>query len=133
MGILKKKPRGKPFQKGYDERRNIEGAPLRGESHAEVYSKLMNMTAEDNADYFGRDNEIGKAFAKMPKGVPVKMILAGRNLIAEIFEPSTGRMQMIMERTEGKIVQPITGVGENGAIEHVITVRREETKKPDGQ
>lgn len=124
MGIVKKKPRGKPFQKGFDERRNIEGAPKRGESHAEVYTNLMNMTAEENAEYFGRNNEIGRAFAKMPKGIPIKMILAGRNLIAEIFEPSTGRMQMIMERTEGKVPQPLTGSGDDGKI--VIIVKRED-------
>lgn len=103
MGILKKQPRGKPFQKGFDERRNIEGAPKRGESQAEVYGKLMDLPAEDLADLYGRDNELGRAFAKMPKGVPLKILLAGRNLAAEMFEPSTSRMNMIMDRTEGKV------------------------------
>ena len=105
--IAKAKPRGKPFAKGFDERRNIDGAPVRGESQAEVYTKLMNLPAEDLAEYFGLSNELGRAFAKMPKGVPLKILMAGRNIAAEMFEPSTSRMQMIMDRTEGKVVDKL--------------------------
>ena len=99
----KQMPRGKPFTKGYDERRNLTGAPSRGESHAEVYNKTMNMTPQDVVLFVGNNNDLGKMFIKMPKDIPLKTLLALRNIAAEMFEPSAGRMVMMMERVEGRV------------------------------
>lgn len=100
---LKKKSRGKPFKPGYDERRNLLGAPKRGDSYAEHFDKSVLMTPADVVALIGRDNDLGKAYAQMPSDVPLKTLLALRNIAAEMFEPSAGRMGMIMERTEGKV------------------------------
>lgn len=104
-------PRGIPFKKGYDERRNLIGAPKRGESHAETLDFALNLTPEKVVELIGRDNDLGKAYANMPKDVPMKVLLHLRVLAAEMFEPSSGRYGQIMERTEGKVETPIKHSG----------------------
>ena len=124
MKVIKKKkmPRGKPFQKGFDERRHLTGAPARGESQAEVYGKSMNMTPKDIVLLVGRDSDLGRSYAQMPDDVPMKILLALRNLAAEMFEPSSGRMTMIMDRTEGKVMDKLDLSNKDG------TLRPEEMK-----
>jgi len=113
----KKKPRGKPFVKGYDERRNLLGAPLRGDSYAEHFDKSVQMTPAQVVELIGKDNDLGQAFCNMPQDVPLKMLLSLRNIAAEMFEPSAGRMAMMMERTEGKVTDHLDLSNSDGTLQ----------------
>lgn len=99
----KAKPRGVPFKQGYDERRNLLGAPKRGESHAETLDFALGLTPQQVIDLIGKDNDLGRAFVDMPSDVPLKVLVHLRNIAAEMFEPSSGRLAVIMDRTEGKV------------------------------
>lgn len=112
----KKMPRGKPFQKGYDERRNLLGAPQRGDSYAEHFDKSVQMTPAQIIELIGVDNDLGRAFLNMPQDVPIKMLLSLRNIAAEMFEPSAGRMVMMMERTEGKLSDKVDLSNSDGTL-----------------
>lgn len=93
----KRKAGGKPFEKG-DKRINRAGAPKRGESWAEVWKRISNMTGPEVAEY-------GLSFAKtlreLPSTVTLKEIAVIRSFISIINDPTPGLLNAAMDRVEG--------------------------------
>lgn len=126
----RKAPRGKPFSPGYDERRNLLGAPKRGDSYAEQIDKTSQLTPADIVQLVGRNNDLGKFYAQMPQDVPIKTLMILRNFAAEMFEPSAGRLNVLMERTEGKVTEKHE-VKQDGKLEIIVRKASDETGHSD--
>jgi hypothetical protein len=112
----KKRPRGKPFTGKDDPRRNNAGAPLRGQSWAELFSEIGELTPEDL---------IAKAlpqwvaaFKKMPKGVTLRQLVVIRAYAALLDESNARLLKEVMERSEGKVREQLD-VNMNGKVYHV--------------
>jgi hypothetical protein len=88
----------KPGQSG-----NPAGRPKDGESWAAIIAAVGNMYPEDILELVGRNNDLGKAIALLPKGVQMKYLVTARVFAALMFEPSHGLWKELMERAEGKV------------------------------
>lgn len=88
----------KPGQSG-----NPKGRPKDGESWTGVIASVSNMTAEEVIAIVGKDNDLGVAFAQMPKGVQLKYLINFRVVASLMFEPTSGLWKELMERAEGKV------------------------------
>jgi hypothetical protein len=99
------KPRGgswKPGQSG-----NPAGRPKDGESWAAIIAAVGNMYPEDILEFIGRNNDLGKVIAQLPKGVQMKYLVTARVYAALLFEPTSGLWKELMERAEGKITERV--------------------------
>lgn len=99
----------KPGQSG-----NPKGAPKRGESWAELIKLYGEMTPEEIAE---KAKTIAGQLKKIGGGISMKEAVIIRVFAALMFEPTKGLWDSLMERTDGKVPQPVTGTGEDGAIE----------------
>ena len=102
-------PKGKPWAKGVSG--NPKGRPKDGESWAAIIKKVGDMYPIDIIAFIGKDNDLGRMLAKLPKGVQMKYLVTARVFSALMFEPTSGLWKEMMERTEGKVAQPITAEG----------------------
>lgn len=102
-------PKGKPFVKGQSG--NPKGRPKDGESWAAIIKSVGDMFPMDLVAFIGADNDLGKMLAKLPQKVQMKYLVTARVFSALMFEPSSGLWKELMERTEGKVAQPITAEG----------------------
>lgn len=102
----------KPGQSG-----NPKGAPKRGESWAELIKLYGDMTPEEIAQ---KAKTIAGELKKIGDGISMKEAVIIRIYAALMFEPSSSLWKELMERTEGKVPQPVTGTGEDGAIEVIV-------------
>ncbi len=109
----------KPFVKG-DPRINRKGATPRGQSWRETVKRITDMTREEAIAYVGPTSKIGKQLKELSADMPIKDAIVFATIIAYGREPNARMLQALMDREEGKPEQPITGTGENGAIEIVI-------------
>lgn len=107
VATAKKKPRGKPFTRN-DERINRKGAPKRGESWAEIITRIGDMTPSEAAEYC---KAIAAKLKKIGDGITLKEAVVMRVYAALLFEPSPGLLNSFMDRVEGKPDQPITSDG----------------------
>lgn len=103
------KPRGKPWQKGQSG--NPAGRPKDGESWAAVIASIGNMYPEDILEIVGRDNDLGREIAQLPKNVQLKYLVTARIYAALMFEPNPRLWTGLMDRAEGKPNQPVSGPG----------------------
>lgn len=92
----------KPGQSG-----NPAGRPKDGESWAAIIASVGNMYPEDVVDIVGQNNDLGRAFAQMPKGVQMKYLINFRVFAALMFEPTNGLWKELMERVEGKVTERV--------------------------
>ena len=97
--------RGKPFQKGDDPRRNLAGRPPLGESWREIFDRAGKLTRQELMDLYP---VFGKRLLGLPADVPLRDAVALTALVTLACEPSPGLLTAIMERTDGKVAQPIT-------------------------
>ena len=102
----KMKPRGKPFAGRNDPRVNLNGAPKRGESWREIIDSVGKMFAEEISAEVG-NNDLGRAYRQLPRGIAMKRLVVMRIFTALMFEPTAGLWNPLMERVEGKVIQPI--------------------------
>lgn len=93
------------FKKGQSG--NPAGRPKDGESWASVIKEISEMTPDQVLKLVGKDNDLGKALAKLPQKVMMKKLVVARILAALMFEPSGGLWNTLMERAEGKVPQKI--------------------------
>lgn len=100
----KKKPRGRPFTGKNDPRSNNKGAPKRGESWAEIIKRVGEYTPSEAAE---RSLSLAKQLLEIGDGVTLKEAVTLRVYAALLFEPQPGLFNSVMERTEGKVSQPI--------------------------
>lgn len=98
----KKKPRGKPFQKGVSG--NPKGAPKRGESWAEIIDRIGNMTPTEAAEHA---NAIAGKLKQMGSAMTLKEAVVIRGYAALLFEPTSSLMNVYMDRTDGKVKEQI--------------------------
>src|SRR3990172_6199956 len=103
----KMKPRGKPFAGRNDPRVNLNGAPKRGESWREIIDSVGKMFAEEISAEVG-NNDLGRAYRQLPRGIAMKRLVVMRVFAALMFEPTAGLWNPLMERVEGKVIQPIS-------------------------
>ena len=67
------------------------------------------MTREEAIAYVGARTKIGKYLKELPPGLPIKDGLAFISIIAYGRDPNPRMLSTIMDREEGKPVQPIGG------------------------
>lgn len=88
----------KPGQSG-----NPKGRPADGESWAGIIAEMAAMTADAVAQEVGKSNELGRSYLQLPKNVKMKRLIVARLMAAIMFEPSSGLVNILMERTDGKV------------------------------
>ena len=115
---VKKKPRGRPFQKG--EVHNPTGRPKDGASWSGVIKEVGEMYPDDILAFVGKDNDLGRAIAKFPKNVQMKYLVTARIFAALMFEPTSGLWNGLMERAEGKVVTPLDLTSGGKSVQPVI-------------
>lgn len=104
----KGKPRGKPFGKNNpvtgekDERINREGAPQRGASLKEILDYYDQLTPDEIAAMLPA-GELKTQYLLMPKGIAMKHLKAIRVNAAIMFDPTPGLVNLVQDRTDGKV------------------------------
>ena len=83
---------------------NPNGAPKRGESWREIWDKIGNLTPKEAAEH---SKVIAAQIASIGDKVTLKEAVALRVYTSLLFEPSSGLLNAVMERTDGKVMQPI--------------------------
>lgn len=112
----KAKPRGKPFGKNdpvtgeKDERINRKGAPERGASLKEIFDYYDQLTAEEIAEQLP-PGELRSFYLKLPKGIAMKHLKAIRVNAAIIAEPTPGLLNLVQDRTDGKVPDQVKHTG----------------------
>lgn len=91
---------------------NPHGAPKRGESWREIIDSIGNMTGQEVSKIAGA---MSRDFARLPENVTLKQLVIMRTYAQMINEPSPGLLTALMERTDGKVTQPI-GNDNTGAL-----------------
>jgi len=86
---------------------NPKGRPKDGESWSAVIKALGDMYPADIIDFIGKDNDLGRMIAGFPKNVQMKYLVTARVFAALMFEPTSGLWNGLMERAEGKVMQPV--------------------------
>ena len=98
----KRKPTPSAWKKGQSG--NPNGAPKRGESWREIWDKIGNLTPKEAAEH---SKVIAAQIASIGDKVTLKEAVALRVYTSLLFEPSSGLLNAVMERTDGKVMQPI--------------------------
>ena len=111
----------KPGQSG-----NPHGRPKEGESWAAIIKEISDMTPAEIINLVGKDNDLGKQIAKLPKNIVIKKLVVARVMAALMFEPTSSLWGTLMERADGKLPQPIQGAGREGEV--ILVVRYENRK-----
>src|SRR5690349_19988090 len=97
----------KPGQSG-----NPAGRPKDGESWASIIAAVGNMYPEDILVFVGRNNDLGREIVQLPKNVQMKYLVTARIFAALMFDPNPRLWASLMDRAEGKVMQPIGGDNE---------------------
>jgi hypothetical protein len=84
---------------------NPAGAPKRGESWAELFASIGNLTGEEAAE---RTIKLwaGK-FRSLPKGVTLKELVVLRAFAALLDESNARLLKEVMDRAEGKVAEHV--------------------------
>ena len=102
----RRRGKGKPFPKGVSG--NPSGRPKDEESWSGVIRLMQNYTADEIAEMLGgRTTDLGRAYLQMPKNVQMKYLMTLRAMADFMFEPTSSLWDKIMERSDGKVAQPI--------------------------
>jgi hypothetical protein len=101
------KKRGNPKWEKGGKSPNPAGRPKDGESWAAIIAAVGNMYPEDILELVGRNNDLGKQIALLPKGVQMKYLVTARVFAALMFEPTQGLWKELMERAEGKVTEHV--------------------------
>ncbi len=101
------KKRGNPNWKKGGKSPNPAGRPKDGESWAAIIAAAGNMNPEDITKIVGGNNDLGRAYLQMPKGVQMKYLVTFRVFAALMFEPTHGLWKELTERAEGKVTEHV--------------------------
>ena len=125
MGVQTKNLANKPaakkrpgrWKKG--ESGNPKGAPKRGESWAEVVTRVFNMTGAQVADYA---MPLAKQLRTIGDTVTLKEAVTLRIAVALMNEPTPGLVNAIMDRAEGtpKQAVEISGSDDKPLAFHIV-------------
>lgn len=113
----------KPGQSG-----NPAGRPKDGESWAAVIKSVGDMYPQDILEFIGKNNDLGRAIAMLPKDVQLKYLVTARVFAALMFEPNSSLWTGLMDRAEGKVKDQIdlTSNGETVSVPTIIEIVRRE-------
>lgn len=103
----------KPGQSG-----NPKGAPKRGESWAEVWKRISNMTGPEVADY---GLKVAAQLRTLPSTVTLKEAVVMRTMVALMNEPTPGLLNAAQDREEGTPKQSIELTGDETKPIHVFS------------
>ena len=109
------KPRGRPFPKGVSG--NPAGRPKDGESWAAIIAAVGNMYPEDILEFIGRNNDLGREIAHLPKNVQMKYLVTARVFAAMMFDPNPRLWASLMDRAEGKVQDRLDVTSDGEKIE----------------
>lgn len=112
------RPRGRPFPPGVSG--NPAGAPKRGESWAELFNAIGDLTGEEISERAVRLWQ--KTFKSLPKGVTLKELVVIRAYAALLDESNARLLKEVMDRAEGKITDKIELSGK----EYKVTLNKNE-------
>ena len=106
---MEKKKRGNPsWQKG-GKSPNPSGRPKDGESWAAIIKSVGDMYPADIIAFVGEQNDLGQMLKSLPQNVQMKYLVTARVFASLMFEPAQGLWKELMERSDGKVSQPIEG------------------------
>lgn len=108
---IKGKSKGNPKWVKGGKSPNPKGRPKDGESWAAIIKSVGDMYPSDIVAFVGVDNDLGRMLKQLPQDTQMKYLVTARVFSALMFEPSSGLWKELMERTEGKVAQPITAEG----------------------
>jgi len=94
-----KKPRGRPFPKGVSP--NPAGAPKRGQSWAELFNSIGDLTGGQVAEKAVK--LWTKQFKALPEGVTLKELVVIKAYAALLDEGNARLLKEVMDRAEGKV------------------------------
>jgi hypothetical protein len=95
------KPRWKKGESG-----NPKGRPKLGNSWAEAIRWATSRTPKELAGFLGA-SFLTTQLNKMPQNVSLKHLIIARWIVAQMNDPSPALAGIIMDREEGKPVQPV--------------------------
>lgn len=101
--------KGNPNWKKGGKSPNPAGRPKDGESWAAIIKSVGDMYPSDILAFIGENNDLGRTIRLLPANVQMKYLITARVFAQLMFEPSSGLWKELMERSEGKVVQPVSG------------------------
>lgn len=84
---------------------NPKGAPKRGQSWKEIYNTIGNLTPKEAAEYC---SAVAKKIGTIGDQVTLKEAVVLRVYTALLFDPDARLLNVVMDRDEGKVTQPVT-------------------------
>ena len=118
----------RPFVKG-DPRINRKGR-AKGQSWGERVKHITDMTREEAIEYVGPNTKIGKHLKELSPDIPIKDAIIFATIIAYGREPNARMLATLMDREDGKPVQPITGDIDKPLV---ITIKKASDVGPDNK
>lgn len=122
-------PKGKPFVKGQSG--NPAGRPKDGESWSAIIKAVGDMSSDDILALVGRDNDLGREIAALPKGVQMKYLVTARVFAALMFEPTAGLWNNLMDRAEGKVSDKLDVTSKGEQIKGYVGFTPDQWEKKD--
>lgn len=116
----------KPGQSG-----NPAGRAKDGESWAAIIKVVGDMYPDDILAFIGRDNDLGREIATLPKDVQMKFLVTARVFAALMFEPTAGLWNNLMDRAEGKVPTNVDVTSNGETIEGYTNVSPDDWNKDD--
>lgn len=123
----KRKPPKTAWKPG--ESGNPAGAPRRGESWAELFKSIGNMTPAEVAD---KALLWAAKFRTMPKGATLKELVVIRAYASLLDESNASLLREIMDRAEGKTTEKIENTGEQ-KIELIVRYADDKPTPPTSE
>lgn len=105
---MKRDSKGR-FVKGHSG--NPTGRPKDDKAWASIIRDVGNMTTDEILEFIPKNNELGRAINKMPKGTQMKYLVTARVFTALMFEPTSGLWNGLMDRADGKVKDVIENEG----------------------
>lgn len=103
-------PTGKGGFQDHPELINKEGLNRRSrETWQATFNRITDMTREEAIAYVGARSKIGRLLKELPPNLPIKDGLVFISIIHYGRDPNPRMLTAIMDREEGKPVQPISG------------------------
>jgi hypothetical protein len=82
---------------------NPKGRPKDGESWSAIIKAVGDMYPDDILTFIGKDNQLGRTIAQLPRNVQMKYQVVTRVFAALMFDPSSSLFKELMDRSEGKV------------------------------
>ena len=99
-----------------------KGRPKTGQSWGEIAKEIGNQYPEEIVELFGSNTVMGRAFASFPKGVQIKYSVFYRVIVSLMNEPTPGLLKELLDRIEGKVVNPVDVTTNGESLSPIIKV-----------